>query len=42
MKATKQSFPVVLFTMLYMIVLTFEYVTIQMKASKQSFSVGDV
>ena len=41
MKATEQYFPVVLFIMLYMVVLTFESldeilsVTIQMKASDQ-------
>ena len=39
MKATEQSFPVVLFTMLYMVVLTFEYVTIKMKPSKQGVPV---
>jgi len=45
MKATEQYFPVVLFTMLYKVVLTFEpvhktqSVTIQMKATEQYFPV---
>ena len=38
MKATKQSFSVVQFIMLYKLVLTFESVAIQMKGTEQYFS----
>ena len=48
MKATEQYFPVVLFTMLYKVVLTFlslwiksQTVTIQIKATQQQLRVSD-
>ena len=39
MKATEQYFPVVLFIMLLKVFLTFASMTIQMKASQQSFPI---
>ena len=40
MQATEQYFPVVLFIMLYKVVLTFESVNVQLKATEGTLSYG--